>query len=47
MTAVGASANVVVLGIAKRADTPISSWEFTGKGEVTSRRDKRNSTDKL
>lgn len=34
MTAVGASANVVVLGIAKRAGTPISFWEFTRKGIV-------------
>ena len=34
MTAIGASANVVVLGIAKRAGTPISFWEFTRKGAV-------------
>jgi Na+/H+ antiporter NhaD/arsenite permease-like protein len=34
LTAVGASANVVVLGIAKRADNPISFWEFTRKGAV-------------
>lgn len=34
MTAVGASANVVMLGIARRADTPISFWEFTRKGAV-------------
>jgi Na+/H+ antiporter NhaD/arsenite permease-like protein len=34
LTAVGASANVVVLGIAKRAGTPISFWEFTRKGAV-------------
>lgn len=34
LTAVGASANVVMLGIAKRADTPISFWEFTRKGAV-------------
>ncbi|OXM75151.1 ArsB/NhaD family transporter [Amycolatopsis thermalba] len=34
LTAVGASANVVVLGIAKRAGTPISFWEFTKKGIV-------------
>jgi Na+/H+ antiporter NhaD/arsenite permease-like protein len=34
MTAVGASANVVVLGIAKRAGTPISFWEFTRKGAL-------------
>ncbi|MEV4314751.1 ArsB/NhaD family transporter [Actinocrispum sp. NPDC049592] len=32
MTAVGASANVVVLGMAKREGTPISFWEFTRKG---------------
>ena len=32
LTAVGASANVVVLGIARRADNPISFWEFTRKG---------------
>ncbi|MFI7679233.1 SLC13 family permease [Actinophytocola sp. NPDC049390] len=34
LTAVGASANVVVLGIAMRAGTPISFWEFTRKGAV-------------
>jgi Na+/H+ antiporter NhaD/arsenite permease-like protein len=34
LTAVGASANVVVLGIAKRAGSPISFWEFTRKGIV-------------
>lgn len=34
LTAVGASANVVVLGIAARAGTPISFWEFTRKGAV-------------
>lgn len=34
LTAIGASANVVILGIAKRADTPISFWEFTRKGIV-------------
>jgi Na+/H+ antiporter NhaD/arsenite permease-like protein len=34
LTAVGASANVVVLGIARRADNPISFWEFTRKGTV-------------
>ncbi|BAV42193.1 SLC13 family permease [Mycobacterium ulcerans] len=32
LTAIGASANVIVLGIAKRADNPISFWEFTRKG---------------
>ncbi|MFE6613339.1 SLC13 family permease [Amycolatopsis sp. NPDC057786] len=31
-TAIGASANVVVLGIAARAGSPISFWEFTKKG---------------
>ncbi|MGW7680784.1 SLC13 family permease [Kribbella sp. NPDC054772] len=31
-TAIGASANVVVIGIALRADHPISFWEFTRKG---------------
>ena len=34
LTAVGASANVVMLGIARRADYPISFWEFTRKGIV-------------
>jgi Na+/H+ antiporter NhaD/arsenite permease-like protein len=34
LTAVGASANVVMLGIARRAETPISFWEFTRKGAV-------------
>jgi Na+/H+ antiporter NhaD/arsenite permease-like protein len=34
LTAVGASANVVVLGIAQRADNPISFWEFTRKGAI-------------
>jgi Na+/H+ antiporter NhaD/arsenite permease-like protein len=32
LTAVGASANVVMLGIARRADSPISFWDFTRKG---------------
>jgi Na+/H+ antiporter NhaD/arsenite permease-like protein len=32
MTAVGASANVVMLGIAARSGSPISFWEFTKKG---------------
>jgi Na+/H+ antiporter NhaD/arsenite permease-like protein len=31
-TAVGASANVIVLGIAERAGRPISFWEFTKYG---------------
>ncbi|HET8601121.1 MAG TPA: ArsB/NhaD family transporter [Segeticoccus sp.] len=32
MTAIGASANVVVLGIAARNETPISFWRFTRTG---------------
>ncbi|EID17179.1 arsenic-transport integral membrane protein ArsB1 [Mycobacterium xenopi RIVM700367] len=34
LTAVGASANVVMLGIARHADNSISFWEFTRKGVV-------------
>lgn len=34
LTAVGASANIVMLGIARRADNPISFWDFTRKGAV-------------
>jgi len=34
MTAIGVSANVVVLGIAKRDGTPISFWEFTRTGAI-------------
>jgi Na+/H+ antiporter NhaD/arsenite permease-like protein len=34
LTAIGASANVVILGIAKRSGYPISFWEFTRKGAV-------------
>ena len=34
LTAVGASANVVILGIARRADSPISFSEFTRKGAI-------------
>lgn len=34
LTAIGASANVVMLGIARRAGNPISFWEFTRKGIV-------------
>jgi Na+/H+ antiporter NhaD/arsenite permease-like protein len=34
LTAVGASANVVMLGIARRAESPISFWEFTRKGAI-------------
>ncbi|OBA78535.1 hypothetical protein A9W99_22910 [Mycobacterium sp. 1164966.3] len=32
LTAVGASANVVMIGIARRAGHPISFWQFTCKG---------------
>ncbi len=34
LTALGASANVVILGIARRAGHPISFWQFTRKGAV-------------
>lgn len=34
LTAVGASANVVMLGIAAREGYPISFWEFTRKGVI-------------
>jgi Na+/H+ antiporter NhaD/arsenite permease-like protein len=34
LTAIGASANVVMLGIARRADHPISFWQFTRKGAI-------------
>ncbi|MDI3314465.1 MAG: ArsB/NhaD family transporter [Mycobacterium sp.] len=34
LTAVGATANIVMLGIATRAGNPISFWEFTRKGVV-------------
>lgn len=34
LTAVGASANVVIIGIAARADNPISFWDFTRKGAL-------------
>ena len=34
LTAIGASANVVVLGIALRSGSPISFWEFTRKGAI-------------
>lgn len=34
LTAVGASANVVVLGIALRSGVPISFWQFTKKGAI-------------
>jgi Na+/H+ antiporter NhaD/arsenite permease-like protein len=33
-TAIGASANVVVLGIAERARQPITFWQFTRYGLV-------------
>ena len=32
LTAVGSSANIVMLGIALRSGTPVSFWEFTRKG---------------
>ena len=32
LTAVGASANIVMLGVALRAGNSISFWEFTRKG---------------
>jgi Na+/H+ antiporter NhaD/arsenite permease-like protein len=34
-TAIGASANVVVLGLAKRAGYPITFWQFTKYGLIT------------
>ena len=34
LTAVGASANVVAIGIAYRNGTPISFWQFTKKGAI-------------
>ena len=34
LTAVGASANVVVMGIAERASNPVSFWDFTRRGAV-------------
>ncbi len=34
LTAVGASANIVVIGIAQRAGNPVSFWEFTRKGAL-------------
>ncbi len=34
LTAVGATANIVMLGIASRTGNPISFWEFTRKGVV-------------
>src|SRR6201999_539618 len=32
LTAVGASANIVVVGIAQRAGSPVSFWDFTKRG---------------
>jgi Na+/H+ antiporter NhaD/arsenite permease-like protein len=34
LTAIGASANVVIVGIAMRSGSPISFWEFTRKGAI-------------
>jgi Na+/H+ antiporter NhaD/arsenite permease-like protein len=34
LTAVGASANVVVVGIAQRSGSPVSFWAFTKRGAV-------------
>jgi len=34
LTAVGASANVVAVGIAKRTGHPVSFWDFTKRGAV-------------
>jgi Na+/H+ antiporter NhaD/arsenite permease-like protein len=34
LTAVGASANVVVIGIAQRSGNPVSFWDFTRRGAV-------------
>ena len=34
LTAVGASANIVVIGIAERAGNPVSFWDFTRKGAI-------------
>ncbi len=34
LTAVGASANVVIIGIARRAGHPISFWHFTRNGAL-------------
>ena len=34
LTAVGASANVVIIGISERAGAPVSFWDFTRKGAV-------------
>src|SRR5271167_2452082 len=34
LTAVGASANIVVVGIAQRSGSPVSFWDFTKRGAV-------------
>jgi Na+/H+ antiporter NhaD/arsenite permease-like protein len=34
LTAVGASANIVVVGIAQRAGNPLSFWDFSRRGAV-------------
>jgi Na+/H+ antiporter NhaD/arsenite permease-like protein len=34
LTAVGASANIVVVGIAQRAGSPVAFWDFTKRGAV-------------
>jgi Na+/H+ antiporter NhaD/arsenite permease-like protein len=34
LTPIGASANVVAVGIAKRAGHPVSFWDFTRRGVV-------------
>jgi Na+/H+ antiporter NhaD/arsenite permease-like protein len=34
LTAVGASANIVVVGIAQRAGSPLTFWDFTRRGAV-------------
>jgi Na+/H+ antiporter NhaD/arsenite permease-like protein len=34
LTAVGASANIVVVGIAQRAGSPLSFWDFTRRGAL-------------
>jgi Na+/H+ antiporter NhaD/arsenite permease-like protein len=34
LTAVGASANIVAVGIAQRAGHPVSFWDFTRRGAV-------------
>jgi Na+/H+ antiporter NhaD/arsenite permease-like protein len=34
LTAIGASANVVVVGISERAGQPVKFWDFTRRGAV-------------